>query len=347
MKLRKDNRNSSFELLRIIAIIMVIMSHFNVHSGFNSQLSDTIQFNFNYFLTVIFSIGCFANAIFVIMTGYFLSKSKIKARKITSLILEMYFYSLLIFFVFWLVAPEKTNAIDLKSVFLPFPFGNWFLVCYIALYAFSPLLNKIIRKMGQAKLRKIILVLSPIIFIATQIIDVTLLSNASSFLICYAIGAYIRGNNVKLSRRCNVLGIAGIYGLLIIIVFLLYLSTIYTKNVSFFNLGIRLISSNTSVFVIIIATLTFLLFKEMKMKYNAKINQIAKSVLGIYLIHDNPLVRALIWREVYPVNIEMINIFQLVSTMIVKVLVVFVVCLVIDQARYVLIAPSLDKKKTL
>lgn len=33
---------------------------------------------------------------------------------------------------------------------------------------------------------------------------------------------------------------------------------------------------------------------------STRINKLAGSVLGVYLIHDNPLVRPFLWRELFP-----------------------------------------------
>lgn len=64
--------------------------------------------------------------------------------------------------------------------------------------------------------------------------------------------------------------------------------------------------------------------------YNRGINAIVNSVLGVYLIHENPLVRNFIWRLWLP-NIDYVDSPYFAIFMIGKVIIVFLVCLVIDQ----------------
>ena len=338
MEVKKVQRKSNFELLRIFAILMVILSHFNVHSGFSEQISDPFSFNFNYLLTNILSIGCFANAIFIIITGYFMVKSKIKPKKILGLLVEMYFYSLGIALVFYLMSPEKfASTANWKSILLPFPFGNWFTVFYIALYVIIPLLNKFIGSIKEKTIKKIILIYVPVAFIVSQLIKPFPLSfsitNMSAFVGLYLIGAYIRLAKFEVSRK-KVLAI--LFTTLILYIATItssYILSIVARNQVIFSIGRRFIFENTSIFVAAIGTMLFLLFKDIDLKYNKTINTIAASVLGIYLIHDNGLVSRLIWHEIIPVNINNIDLINLCIIALLKVAVVFVVCVIIDQIR--------------
>ena len=70
----KKERNSNFELLRIIAMLMIVFHHFSVHGGFNYELTD-ISFNrlWLYFISMGGKIGV---DIFVLISGYFLITNK-------------------------------------------------------------------------------------------------------------------------------------------------------------------------------------------------------------------------------------------------------------------------------
>lgn len=65
---------------------------------------------------------------------------------------------------------------------------------------------------------------------------------------------------------------------------------------------------------------------------STKINKLAGSVLGVYLIHDNPLVRPFLWRELFP-NVALLDKEYFALFMVVKVAAVYVICLGIDLAR--------------
>lgn len=49
---------------------------------------------------------------------------------------------------------------------------------------------------------------------------------------------------------------------------------------------------------IICSILLFLGFRNLKIKSNPKINKIAGCTFGIYLFHDHPLIRKVLWIEV-------------------------------------------------
>lgn len=71
---------------------------------------------------------------------------------------------------------------------------------------------------------------------------------------------------------------------------------------------------------------------------STNINKLAGSVLGIYLIHDNLLVRPFLWRELLP-NVAFLDKGYFVLFMVVKVATVYAVCLGIDLARRQWIEP--------
>ena len=72
------------------------------------------------------------------------------------------------------------------------------------------------------------------------------------------------------------------------------------------------------------------------------INLISGSVLAVYLIHDNPLVREFIWWTISP-NIDQIGSNHIFMHMIQKVLFVLVACVVIDQIRIWLLEKPVEK----
>ena len=75
----------------------------------------------------------------------------------------------------------------------------------------------------------------------------------------------------------------------------------------------------------------FALFSKMDIPYVGFINKCGASVFGVYLIHDNPIVRELIWAPFEPVyamgGFRIILVGLLVSLMVLSI------CIVIDILR--------------
>lgn len=64
----------------------------------------------------------------------------------------------------------------------------------------------------------------------------------------------------------------------------------------------------------------------------------ATSVLGIYLIHDNPFIRKWEWTQILP-NQEFLTSNWFPLLLVGKVIVVFTACLFIDQLRICFVEP--------
>ena len=84
-----------------------------------------------------------------------------------------------------------------------------------------------------------------------------------------------------------------------------------------------------SILAVIWAASTFIYFIDVKFK-SKLINFISSSVLGIYLIHENDLLKRYIWRGIFP-NANYAN-FPYIHALI-KVLCIFIICLIIDVIK--------------
>lgn len=64
-------RNSSFELLRIICIILIIAHHYSVHGGYDSFIYNNISFG-TIFIQGLSMFGRASCSVFAMISGYFL-----------------------------------------------------------------------------------------------------------------------------------------------------------------------------------------------------------------------------------------------------------------------------------
>ncbi len=76
----------------------------------------------------------------------------------------------------------------------------------------------------------------------------------------------------------------------------------------------------------------FLYFLARLYFFNAHINRLAGTVLGIYLIHDNNLMRKIIWDYIFP-NLDYIQSSWYVLFYVIKVFAVFAICSMIELLR--------------
>jgi surface polysaccharide O-acyltransferase-like enzyme len=323
------------------------MYHYYLHSKWGTFNVDNLSFN----VIIIQIFGLFGKLschIFMIITGYFMIKSKANYKKIVLLILEMMFYSIGIMLIFYGFGIAEFSIKNFIKSLLPTFCGNWFLVNYILFYFFIPYLNEFINKLEQKTFKKLV-ILSIIVYsvIPTLTNNSWNLSNLDNFIVMYFVGAYIR-----LYIDCNTNKKFNIIGMIVSIILLIssvlcfdFIGKVF--NLNYFVNKATYFGNPYSILSVSAAIFMFLVFKDIN--FNSKIvNWISSSVLGIYLIHDNELfVNGWLWSTLFH-NADTINSKYLFIYAIVEVILVFVVCLIIDKLRiYILEKPIkkwLDKK---
>ena len=280
----KKGRNSNIELLRILCIITIIIHHSFVRSGIqiSSENTNTAV------LSIIQSLGKVANDIFILITGYYMVNKKIKKEKIIKLIGEILFYSYSILFVYLVFCKEKEIGIIIKSI-LPITFNaEWFVTSYILLYITIPFINALINNLTKKEMSVLI-----IIFIVCFSILPTInllseyFSNYIWFILLYLVGAYTKlYENKEFSK----------YSKCFIVVSSIAIICVITSIACFNMRRLGLLEIN-SFLVFILAYSIFMDFINKKEYSNSIINYVASSSLGIYLIHDNVIIRAFMWKK--------------------------------------------------
>ena len=139
-----SNRQSNYELLRIIAMMMIIGLHY-----FNADMGGVIDNvsigTTNYYLTYLFeSIFMVGVNVFVLISGYFMiKKDTINIRKCVDLLILLAFYGICFYIIRIFIGIDKFSIKNLIKVSLPILAGSrWFVKTYIILVILSPFINK-------------------------------------------------------------------------------------------------------------------------------------------------------------------------------------------------------------
>ena len=114
----------------------------------------------------------------------------------------------------------------------------------------------------------------------------------------YMIGAYIRqyGNE----RLAGQLKIAGVLGLIVLASSVLFFDYMGLSD-PFYRIQSNVLSctkSGENVFALMTAMGLFVWAKDVRMAFHPRINTIAATTFGIYLIHDNSFVSMWLWNDV-------------------------------------------------
>ena len=348
MNITKKERNSNLELLRIIAMLFIVASHFAVH-GFGS-LGSFNEVNFiiansnNYLIYFLVIFGKIGVNVFVIISAYFMINSKFTFKKLLRLGGEVYFYSIMFLIIFSTVLfPAIPIGLgDVLISILPISKSNYgFITYYIVLMLLSPFLNKFIKELSRGTFLKLLLLLIFIWSIYPTFFGTTFgYSQISWFIVLYLIGSFI---NLHLDMdKIN-------YKKLLIVLIASFALT-YLASAIFGNLWLLFDITNsfsveitfTTIYtyfttenkflILAISVVLFLIFLKRKEFSNKYINYIAGSALGVYLIHDNVFVRPYLWK--YLLNIpSYYSSPNLVLVTVISIIGVYLICSGIDIIR--------------
>ena len=89
----KQPRQSNFEVLRILAIVMILFHHFVICTSFPYTPDYETNLIIYRFMEAYGKIGV---GIFVLITGYFCIDRRLTIRKVLTILVEVWFYSIVI-----------------------------------------------------------------------------------------------------------------------------------------------------------------------------------------------------------------------------------------------------------
>jgi surface polysaccharide O-acyltransferase-like enzyme len=195
--MKKKERNIGLELLRIISMLMIILLHSIDHSGLLENLvSGSMLYWYEWFIYALVQVcvNCF-----VLISGYFLVKSKFRFEKLAMLWIEVVFYALIIKIIMMALGEIPFSITSLISCFVPILTGRyWFVTIYFGMYLLSPFLNIGIKAMSKRQHTSLVVLLI-LLFSAMVSIHPSFRGMNSGggwgvawFIVLYIIAAYIR-----------------------------------------------------------------------------------------------------------------------------------------------------------
>jgi len=340
----ETKRNSNIEILRIISIIMIVISHYCVH-GIGGEKIATLGFGINRYIYESLTIGNIGTILFVLISGYYLINSeKVKIKKLLKIIFQVVFYSSLIYIVLVLFKFNDFSLKEFIKVIFPISFKEyWFATAYIILYIFHPYINKFLNTLNRIEHLKFNCLLFIIFSLLQTITPNDYYGNELiQFLMFYSIGAYLfkYPKNILSNNNNNV-------KFLIISVATILLSilimNILGQQFTVLNSHSRFLLARTSPFAILFCASLFDIFSRKKVYSNKVINLIASLVFGVYLISSGRFLAPIIWHDIFQ-NQNYISSPYLMIHIIVSVFLVTIICLIIEFFRKTFIEKPLFGK---
>lgn len=320
-------RDSRIELLRIVSMVLIVVSHFSLESvNFWQQNGSPMEaVKLMYFD----ALGQPGAIIFFVISGYFyyqneqFESQKNKAtHQVWKTWSKTFMYSIIILLFAWFLG----NRLSLKQIataILPFSLNEyWFITCYIILILLSPWINQVIRSMSLLEFKNILILFFILMFPALLNKDV--LNNLLLAFSGYFAGAFIRKYKVEVERISNLqliwISIA-VYIIMLISIFVskaIGISTYHSAHFTHFPLSY------------ILAICVFVLFLRLPQFENKLINILASGAFAVYLITVHPLFYTYLWVDIIHIKIYKNLGLALPFIMIGISILIYIICATID-----------------
>lgn len=333
----RDNkkRDANFELLRIISMIMIVCLHFN---GKGQVLDNTVFLSKTWYISNVTEFASIiAVNLYVLITGYYMIKSKIKIRKILQLEMEMIFYSVGIYIILLILNKTQFNIKEMIKCFFPIMNNEyWFMTIYMGLYLIVPFLNKLANNLSSKEYKYFIIILTILLSgVKTINPNINAFSSLNGYTLIWFVYLYLLGGYIRnyYTRKHNKIALAIIYIFLIMIEMVVKIIFIKKEDLSIYighMLGYdNLVTLTKSVVV-------FLFFKNINIKskiLNKTILFISPLTLGVYLIHEHIFLRPILWNEICKPYLYLESGRKLVLMMTIQVSLIFISCCIIEYIR--------------
>lgn len=333
-------RNSNLEFFRIIVMLLIVAHHYVVNSGLTNAggviYSDPMSWR-SLFLLLFGAWGKIGINCFVLITGYFMCKSQITAKKFAKLLLEVELYKIVIYLIFLLTGYESFSLKGLIKVILPFTtIAHNFTGCFLIFFLCIPFLNVLVRNMSEKMhIRALLLCFFTYVLFGTlPFISVTM-NYVSWYIVLYLIASYIRLYPKAMFESKKIWGLLTFVSVLLSaasVVVCAWLGAKLGKDMAFF-----FVTDSNTFLAVLTGVSSFMFFKNLNMKNNKVINVIASSTFGVLLIHAHgETMRKWLWKDTLD-NVGAYDSPWLILHAIGSVVGIYIVCTLIDQLRIHLI----------
>lgn len=328
-------RNSSIELLRITAMLLVLLGHYipvriqpDFERACNSPFLTLFELELN-------SISFVCVNVFVLISGYFSIRPK--RASLTRFIIQIGFWAYFTTLVGWICWPQSFTVVNGLLSFVVV-LRQWFVFSYLGLYMFAPILNSYIDNINSDKLLKCVG-----IYYAFSLFfgyfcygfwgtpkDFLEGMSILSLIGLYLIGAYIKkaescdGNRI-LSQKPQTYLILYFALTIIQTVFAFILLRVNFKQSPFGYLN---------PIILLESVCLFMFFAKLKMREVKWINYLASSAFAAYLLHCSPslgshFTSSFKWIEA--------NISPSLPVALIYLVTIYIVAVLIDKAWWFLL----------
>ena len=345
--MEKKERNISIDILRILSMLAIVIFHAQskteILSSYGAGKSGWLS-HWGLQSLCYVAVNCY-----VLISGYFLSNenTKFNIKKILNIWFAVEFWSIVLFVMSSIYIGEFSFHSFLIALF-PVTFREyWFVTVYIALYILAPYINKLINNLDKKQYKKLLLTVLILFSIwptltpysgEDGVIGINGIggTNLIWFMTVYIIAGYIRKfYDPEINKPIKYL-IGYIVSIVIMLIFQAAMSVVDIMFGSGGNYGTWMMNY-ASIVNIFASVMIFTFFVCCKLKVSNNVKKIilflSKGTFGVYLIHEHPLVRPILWNPVKNSNVSSFVGLKYLVCILTIAISVFIVCCILENIR--------------
>lgn len=322
-KQKSDNlRQSGIELLRIVAIVMVLVCHANARVLGLPSRAEVFSVQAPSIARMLFgAMAVYGVNIFVMISGWFGIHAKPKG--LAKLLFEVLFLLWGIYAVFLLTGNATFNMHDIK-VCLALTDEYWFVMAYVGLYIFSPVLNAFVEKASKRELQ--LLLVGFYVFQCYYCWASGTLDYFSGYSITFFFGLYLTARYFRLYP----VRILSRHGGLVYVASLAVVTTVSVVALVLVGNWARMLRYDNP--LVIVGAIGLLnAFSHLRF-HSRLVNSLATACFAVYIIHFDPLVFhyfAMAVKSIYNSTSGLVT----VAAISMFLVAVFLACWLIDRVR--------------
>ncbi len=315
-------------------MVMIVCLHY---LGKGAVLEKATLSDPNYYVAWLFELlSIVAVNCFIMCSGYLMTENRFRFSKLIYLWLQIVSINILFLILSFFVGDTKPSVIKVIKAFFPINTdAYWFMTAYFAFYLLSPLLIRIANKLTVSQLKKLVIVLVIVFSLSPwQWTKINYGYHFVWFVVLFFVAAYIRRADLFNKKPKVYIGYYLVLTLVLLTVKILV--SLVSKKVEQFK--VIDVQNYNFIITFLSSLMFFVAFKNIKIS-NTKIGGFAtfmsSLVLGVYLFHENEVIRYSLWYNV----IQPLNVFgkpYFVLHMIACVFAVFFICAFLEYFRQLL-----------
>lgn len=304
LKHSTTERNYSIDCLRIVCMLFVVVLHI-IHPNMGMKGIGQQVFSFPWWL--VNALRCLCNVAvncFVLISGYYMSTSTVKPKKLLKLWVQVETYSIGMYLLCCVFHPdvhfEWKNLIRYACPLLDYKY--WFFTMYFLLMLISPLLNVVIRNLKQKDYQKYLLILLALFLLSPSINIFGDRFGTNSgysliwFSVLYLVAGYIRKYPPRKTHYDWLY-----WGSSLLLLLLKVLCDVLTPYIGLASVGSNLIYQYCFVLVFAGSVSLFMCYlnREIIISEAGKriISILSGLSFGIYLFHEHPQFCDILWGD--------------------------------------------------